>query len=89
MKKAKREPIPKDFAALEQAGEFWDSHSAADYWDQMEDVKMDVNIQSRRFVILLDDAVYRAARQKAKAKHLSPDEFVNDLLRKELVRSSR
>lgn len=89
MKKVKREPIPKEFRTLEEAGEFWDTHSAADYWDEMEDVKMDVDITGRRFVVLLDDAIYRVARQRAKAKHQSPDEFVNQLLRKELTRAAR
>lgn len=89
MKKVKREPIPQEFRTLEEAGKFWDTHSAADYWDEMEDVEMDVDIKSRRFVVLLDDAIYRAAQQRAKAKHQSPDEFVNQLLRKELTRAAR
>lgn len=29
--------IPR-FASEEEAREFWDTHSSADYWDQMEDV---------------------------------------------------
>jgi hypothetical protein len=74
-KKVRGEPIPKEFRTLEEAGEFWDTHSAADYWDQMEDVEMEVDIQSRRFAVMLDDAVYRAAQRWAKAEHLSPDEL--------------
>ena len=50
-KKAKRAPIPKEFRSLEEAGEFWDTHSAADYWDQMEDVDMEVDLQERRFAV--------------------------------------
>ena len=88
-KKAKRTPIPKEFRSLEEAGEFWDTHSATDYWDQMEDVDMEVDIQGRRFAVLLDDAVYRAAREQAKAKCISPDEFINQMLRKELTRAAR
>jgi hypothetical protein len=89
MKRVRRTPIPKEFRSLHKAGEFWDTHSAADYWDQMEDVEMHVNIQSRRFAVLLDDEIYRATRQRAQARHLSPDEFVNQLLRKELMRATR
>ncbi len=75
-KKAKRAPIPKEFRSLEEAGEFWDTHLAADYWDQMEDVNMEVDIQKRHFAVLLDDAIYRAARAQAKA---------NDRLRHKVV----
>lgn len=77
------------FRSLEEAGEFWDTHSAADYWDQMEDVEMKVDIKGRRFVVLLDDAVYRAAREQAKVKRISPDEFINEMLRQELTRATR
>ena len=89
MKKVKREPIPKEFLTLCEAGEFWDTHSAADYWDQMEDVEMQIDIKNRRFGVLLDDAVYRAARQQAKAKHISPEKLINQVLRKELTRATR
>ena len=32
-KRKKREEIPESFDSLEEAGEFWDTHSAADYED--------------------------------------------------------
>lgn len=35
MSKTPRDPIPK-FASDEEAAEFWDTHSVADYWDEME-----------------------------------------------------
>jgi len=31
--KKKREPIPRHFKSIEEASEFWDTHSLADYWD--------------------------------------------------------
>jgi len=36
MDESKRVPIPEHFRNAEEAGEFWDTHSAADYWDEME-----------------------------------------------------
>ena len=30
--------IPEHFSSAEEAGEFWDSHSAADYGDELEEV---------------------------------------------------
>jgi len=36
-----RDPIPEHFSSAEEAGEFWDTHSAADYWDKMETVEME------------------------------------------------
>jgi len=36
--KSKKEPIPEYFDSAEQAGTFWDAHSAADYWDKVQEV---------------------------------------------------
>ena len=31
--------IPEQFNSAEEAGEFWDTHSAADYWDEMDEIQ--------------------------------------------------
>ena len=85
MRKPKRDPIPDEFRTLREAGEFWDTHSAADYWDEMEDVACEVDLQGRQFVVALDEVVYRAVAQVAATQHLPPDDFVNQLLRRELL----
>ncbi|NJL28061.1 MAG: hypothetical protein HC897_09240 [Thermoanaerobaculia bacterium] len=38
-----RTPIPESFASAEEAAEFWDCHSTADYDDLMEDVEMELS----------------------------------------------
>jgi hypothetical protein len=85
MEKGKSDPIPKEFKTLEEAGEFWDGHSGADYWGEMEEVALEVAIQDRRFVILLEDAVYQAVEELAERLGVQPDALVNQLLREELV----
>jgi hypothetical protein len=88
MRGAEKDPIPEEFSTLEEAGGFWDTHSATDYWDEMEEVACEVDLRGRRFVVALDDAVYRAVVQVAAAQHLPPDDFVNQLLRRELIGAS-
>jgi hypothetical protein len=85
MEKRKKEPIPEEFKTLEEAGEFWDTHSTADYWDDMEEVLLQVDIQDRRFVVLLEDAVYHVIEELAATRGVQPDAFVNEFLRQELV----
>lgn len=41
----------------EQIGEFWDSHSLADYWDETHEVEFEVRANRRRRVTL-DSEVY-------------------------------
>ena len=42
MQKNKYE-IPEEFETIEQIQDFWDSHSTVDYWDEMEDVEMELS----------------------------------------------
>lgn len=86
MSKNNRDPLPDEFESLEAAGEFWDTHSAADYWDEMEEVEIEIEPTRRRFPVLLKEGVYQRAAQAAAADHLSLDEFVNQLIVKELGR---
>lgn len=86
MARANPDPIPDESKSLEEAGAFWDTHSAADYWDQTEHVKAEIDLKERRFAILLDDKVYAAARQVAEKQHVAVDDLINRLLKKHLER---
>ena len=39
--------LPPD-ATPEEIGEFWDTHSLADYWDETHEVEFQVNLKSRQ-----------------------------------------
>jgi CopG antitoxin of type II toxin-antitoxin system len=43
--------------SYEEMGAFWDTHDTADYWDQMETVEFDVDIQTDRFYFALEKAL--------------------------------
>ncbi len=53
MKQAEKQPLP-DFSkmTLDEIGNFWDSHDAADYWDQMKEVRLSHKPRSNRSVSL-------------------------------------
>ena len=40
--KIQRDPLPKEFKTIEEAAEFWDTHSLADYEDVQKDVEFEV-----------------------------------------------
>lgn len=45
---AKRKtPLPEEFASIEEVQEFWDTHSTADYREEMEDVDMQLSPKLR------------------------------------------
>ena len=47
-KDKKRDPMPPPDATPEEIGEFWDTHSLADYSDETHEVEFQVNLKSRR-----------------------------------------
>jgi hypothetical protein len=53
--------------SAEEAGEFWVSHSAAEYWAEMEEAEMEFDIRKRTFLVPLDARIYQLAKKQAEA----------------------
>jgi hypothetical protein len=81
----RRENIPDHFTCAEEAGEFWDTHSAADYLDEMVEEEIEFDIQKRTFLVQVSDRIYKLAKKKADAEHISIEKIINNLLDRELA----
>ena len=71
------DPIPDHFNSLEEAGEFWDEHSLADYWDQTKEVHFDVEIEEEPRYIILERRLAKKINEWAKKEKVSPEILVN------------
>jgi len=80
-----RDPIPEHFTGAEEAGEFWDTHSAADYWDEMEPVEIEFDIQKRVFFVPVDGQIYHRIKQQAEKERRSVEQVIQALLERELA----
>lgn len=60
----------------EEIGDFWDSHSLADHWDQTREADFEVRALRRRRVTL-DPAVYTEIEAQARARGLMLETLVN------------
>ncbi len=83
--KKQRDPIPESFASIEEAAEFWDSHSTADYDDLMRDVHFDVDIQRRTFLVPIEGSMAKEITAIAQREGLGLDTLVNLWLREKLT----
>ena len=81
----KKDPIPEHFDNPEAAGEFWDTHSAADYWDEMEDIEMEFDIQKRTFLVPIGGQMYDRIKERARQEQRSVEQVVSDLLAQQLA----
>lgn len=63
-------------ASAEEIGEFWDSHSLADYWDETHEVNIEVRAERRRRVTLAPE-VYTGVEELARRKGILTETLVN------------
>lgn len=61
---------------IEEIGEFWDSHSLGDCWDQTHEVSFQVRAQRRRRVTI-DPEVYSQIEAQAHRRGVSAETLVN------------
>lgn len=80
-----RDPLPQQFASEEEAAEFWDTHSLADYEDLLEPVDVEVDLQKRHFEIEVDERTFQELVVKAKETRVPIRELVNRILNRGLV----
>ncbi len=63
-------------SSVEEIGEFWDTHSLADYWDETQEVEIEVRALPRRRIVVAPDLFEKLALQ-ARIQGLSPETLAN------------
>ena len=84
-KNRKKDPIPESFATEEEAGEFWDTHSTADYEEYLEPVNMTIDIKKTRYEIEVDKEIFMALLKYAEKTRQSINNLASSILKKELI----
>lgn len=75
--KQPHDPMPDETADIDELIAFWDTHSTADYEDEMEDVHFDIDIQEEISVIRLIPELASIIGRKAKARGVTSETLVN------------
>ncbi|MCB8942780.1 MAG: hypothetical protein H6658_03275 [Ardenticatenaceae bacterium] len=68
--------LPEEFASIEEAAEFWDSHSLADYWDETKEVQIEVRAVRKKRVALASELAKQVA-DVARREGVSVETLVN------------
>ena len=84
-KSKKRDPMPGPNATPEEIGEFWDTHSLADYWDETHEVEFEVNLKRSHHLIPVEHTLAKQLRQLAAKQGLSTETLVNLWLQEKLA----
>lgn len=84
----KREPLPENFESIEEFQEFWDTHSSADYEEQMEDVEVDIDIRSSRVYCAVAKDLLEQVRAQARRQGVSTETLINLWLREKATEAA-
>ena len=76
--------IPEEFASLEEAAEFWDTHDTTDYLENFETVQVDAKLKKRRFEVEIDADLMPVLSKQAHNKGVQISRLVSDLLREKI-----
>ena len=63
-------------ASYEEIGEFWDTNSSADYWDQGHDVEIEVNIP-RRHRVAIEAETFERIAVESRQRGILPETLIN------------
>jgi len=67
--------------SLEEIGEYWDSHSLADHWNQTHEVEFEIRAPHR---ITLEPEVYARLEEQAESRGVSLASLANSWLKEKL-----
>jgi predicted DNA binding CopG/RHH family protein len=88
-KKKKRDPLPEQFSSPEEAGEFWDTHSGADYEDYMKEVHFEVDLKRRVHEVRVAEEVLREVRKIADQQGLDTETLINLWLQQKVTANAK
>ena len=89
MEKNKKNPIPEHFKSAEDAGNFWDTHDLADYWDQTRETDLIFNLKRRHYFIGIDPKIAQKLQRISEAEGISAETMVNLWLQEKLQEEMR
>lgn len=78
--KSKRKSSISQATSDVEMGEFWDTHSAADYWHLTKPVEFKINLKRKPKTVELDPKVYEQLSKQARKKRTTLSKLVNRLL---------
>jgi CopG antitoxin of type II toxin-antitoxin system len=76
-------------STYEEMGEFWDTHSLADYWDQTEPAEFRVNLHSNVTYYAIDHTLSAKISEIARQRGISSETLLNLLVQEKLQELER
>jgi len=79
------DPLPDEFRSEQEAAEFWDKHSLADYEEFLRPVEFEADIKRRHFEIEVDEESFTALLDSARKQQKPAKQLASEILRQKLT----
>ena len=76
-------------SSYEELGEYWDSHSLADHWDQTHAVEFELDVQSSSLYFPVDRLLAEKLRLLATSHGVSTETLLNMWLQEKVAEEAR
>ncbi len=86
--KTERKTSISKAGSIQEIGEYWDTHSLAEHWDETIEVSFEIQATQRRRVTI-DPDVYSQIETAAHTRGVSPETLVNLWLAEHLRKGRR
>ena len=83
--KKKIDPLPEHFQSLQEASDFWDTHSAADYWDESQDATFEIEIDEEPRYFVLEREIAKKLHQIARVEKVPAETLLNLWVQEKLM----
>jgi len=87
--KIQRDPLPEEFKSIEEAAEFWDTHSLADYEDFQKDIDFEVELKSEKNYFAIEKELSENIDKIAHLKGILPETLVNLWLKEKILEKEK
>jgi len=77
-----------DFKSLEEAAEFWDTHSFAEYIRDTEPVEIEVSLARRRIMLEIDSDLSEKLKKIAQKRKKSYDKLLGSWIREKIIQEA-
>jgi CopG antitoxin of type II toxin-antitoxin system len=88
MAKNRAKPLP-GVKSVDELVEFFDKHDMGEYWDRLPKVEFEVNIKTRKHLVVIDEKIIPRINQIAKSKKVSSATLINTWLREKIATAKR
>jgi len=76
--------LPDNFSTLNELWEFWDTHSSADYEDDMEPVDIEIDLVSSKIYLPVAKDLLQEVRIQARRQGVSTENLITLWLQEKL-----